>query len=135
MAKEKFLTPEEFQNSFKSEEKLVFSTSFPFEDLTTPPKTLWTMWHWSISGSTGTAYVVRAGLGAPIKVDAYSLQNKGDEFPIVHVNPRDLGYHHIFSIEELPLFVMEEAPTEFIDKAKGVLEKWESNKPPKKLGE
>jgi len=118
----KYLSKEEFENLFYSGEKLIFDLVFPFDDLTVPPETLCVAWHWSypqIRGSTGTAYAFRVGLdGAPFKADVYSLRVNGEELPILHVSPKAIGYHHMQSFEEIPSFVVEQAPTEVLDKFK-----------------
>ena len=129
MAKKKYLTAEEFQNRFKSRERLEFSTKSPFNSISvSSEKTLFFAWHWdpsiAITGATGTAYACRVG-GYPYKFDfdVHSLRlNKYGVPEVFHVYT---DYHHT---NEMPQFINDQMP----DDIKNKVEKYLAGK---KLGE
>ena len=119
MAKEKFLTSEEFQNKFETGEELKFNIQSPFAAISISlEKTLFFAWHWDkpvvMAGTTGTAYACRIG-DPPYKSDfvVYSFRLDENDVPVVfHVYT---NYHHT---NEIPKFISYQMPDYIKNKIK-----------------
>lgn len=110
---DKFLTPEEFQNKFKSENRIEFSMESPFESISiSPEKTIFFARHWdepiAMTESTGTAYVCRIG-DPPYKFDFDVLSFRLNNVGVPTVTHVYTDYHHT---NEIPKFIESQIPEE-----------------------
>lgn len=111
--KKKYLTKEEFQNRFKSGEKLEFSIDSPFGSISIDSeKTLFFARHWdpslAVTGATGTAYICRKGDSCAFDFDVLSLRlNKDKKSEVSHVYTQ---YHHT---DKMPQFIIDQMPKKF----------------------
>lgn len=124
--KKKPLTLEEFEKTFKPEERLIFQTTSPFSNITDPKGIIFFASHWNeltVMGTTGTTYVCCVGDSKnPIKFYGYYLRMNQDGSGIaLDIEKPDIEYHHVGKFEDIPSFIRNQAPQEILTKISNIL--------------
>lgn len=113
--KRKKLKPEEYENSLKPGEELIFSKDSFAESITLPKKVIGSAMHGNLTvrDAQGTIYVTREGNeeASALKTDEYSFNGpRGEDIELI--GPQKTDYHHL---PDLPAFMSNSAPNWLIE--------------------